>query len=88
MNQYVQSNSYETTQLDGEWLILDTDNFTVTKLNEVGGFCWSLLEQYQTVKSIVTAVENEFGSVNESVQDDIKSFLAELIDCGLVRHAS
>ncbi|TXK82495.1 PqqD family protein [Paenibacillus sp. N3.4] len=86
-NQYLRMNDYETIHLDMEWIILNTDEYTLTKLNSVGGFCWSLLGAAQTVSSISDAVRKEYAWVDASVEEDIESFLNDLIRCGLVQHA-
>ncbi|MNR56144.1 Coenzyme PQQ synthesis protein D (PqqD) [compost metagenome] len=70
-----------------EWIILNTDEYTLTKLNNVGGFCWSLLGAAQTVSSISEAIRKEFESVDETVEEDIEMFLNEMVARGLVQHA-
>ena len=50
--QYIQKGNYEATELDGEWIILNTDQYTITKLNDEGGHCWSLLNEVQTADSL------------------------------------
>lgn len=87
MVQYIHKSNYETTQFDGEWIILNTDNYTITKLNGSGGFCWSMLSKAQTVDSLSKAVELEFGSDCINVKEDIQAFLLDLVDCGLIQHA-
>lgn len=88
MTKYIQSNNYETTQFEDEWIILNTDNFTVTKLNEVGGFCWLQLSEAKTIDSIHDAVTEKFSRISETAKDDIEEFLINLIQCGLVSHVS
>ncbi|GGI46102.1 hypothetical protein GCM10008018_15440 [Paenibacillus marchantiophytorum] len=88
IGQYLRMNNYETIQLDMEWIILNTDEYTLTKLNSVGGFCWSLLGEVQTVDSISEAVRQKYDFVDESVEEDIASFLHDLIRRGLVQQAS
>ncbi|SEC07873.1 PqqD family protein [Paenibacillus sp. GP183] len=87
MTAYIRKNDYEAVQLDLECIILNTDAFTVIKLNEVGGFCWSLLGEVQSIDSIVQAIRMEYEFVEESVEQDIEAFLSELIEQGLVEHA-
>jgi hypothetical protein len=87
MTQYLRMNDYESIELDMEWIILNTDEYTLTKLNGVGGFCWSLLGTAQTVSSISAAVRKEYQSVDESVEADVEAFLQEMISRGLVQHA-
>lgn len=88
MTQYIRKDSYEAVHLDDEWIILNTDNYTVTKLNEIGGFCWSLLHNVQTVSSLIQAIREEYQSVDETVEKDIPSFLSDLMKYGLVEYAS
>ncbi|MGG1629475.1 PqqD family protein [Rossellomorea sp. NRS-1567] len=87
---YVQRKEYEASQFDDEWIILNTDLYTVTKVNEVGGFCWALLESAQTIDSIAVAVEGHFNitEARAVLKDDIKDFLKELQHYGLVEYAS
>ncbi|MDU0203767.1 MULTISPECIES: PqqD family protein [Paenibacillus] len=87
MTKYLRMNDYEFIQLDVECIILNTDEFTLTKLNEVGGYCWSLLGEAQTVSSISEAVREEFATVGESVEEDVEAFLTEMIGRGLVQYA-
>jgi hypothetical protein len=86
MTQYLRMNDYESIQLDLEWIILNTDEYTLTKLNSVGGFCWSLLGISQTVSSISEAVRREYELVDETIEEDIEAFLNDMIGRGLVQH--
>jgi hypothetical protein len=85
MVQFIQKNSFEATQIEDEWIILDTDQYTVTRLNDLGGFCWLKLGEAQTVDSLHMAIDQEYGE--ECEKDAIDKFLADLKKCGLVRHA-
>ncbi len=85
--QYVRKASLETVELDGESIILNTELYTVTKLNGLGGFCWALLDKIQTVKTLVAAISESFEAVDESVEQDVEHFLAELTRCGLIEYA-
>ena len=85
MVQFIQKNSFEATQIEDEWIILDTDQYTVTRLNDLGGFCWSKLREVQTVDSLHTAIDQEYGA--ECEKDSIDKFLVELKKYGLIRHA-
>ena len=53
-------------------------------LNEVGGFIWQLLDPSLNVDGLATAVFNEFDSVKETVENDLKDLIAQLLDAGLV----
>jgi enolase len=84
----VQKKNYEASQFDDEWVILNTDEYTVTKVNEVGGFCWTLLESEQTIESIAQAVRKKFEieDVQVAFEQDIEDFLTELHQYGLVSY--
>lgn len=88
MMHYVRNNDYEAVELDGEWIVLNTDNYTVTKLNETGGFCWSLLREAHSADSLLQAILSRYEWVSETTQQDLEVFLSDLIRCGLVKHAS
>jgi hypothetical protein len=90
MDRYIQRNQYETTELDSEWLILNTDEFTVTKLNGVGGFCWGLLTEAQTIDSLVEAVKKNYSPEPKDniLKEDIENFLLHLKECRLISHVS
>lgn len=88
-NHHVKAKDYEATKFDDVWIVLNTDNYTVTQLNEVGGFCWTLLsEEPQTLDSLVKAIEKNFmiNTPSEMIVNDIKEFLSNLDKCGLVHY--
>jgi hypothetical protein len=87
---FIQRSECEATQLEDEWVILDVHLYTITKINEVGGFCWSLLTQPRSLDMLVRAVTEEYNAVisTETVQQDIERFLSDLMSYGLVEHAS
>lgn len=87
MTRYLRMNDYESIQLDAEWIILNTDEYSLTKLNEVGGFCWSLLGAAQTVSSLSEAIRQEYDVPEETVEQDIAAFLQDMVARGLVQHA-
>ncbi|ULL16613.1 PqqD family protein [Paenibacillus sp. H1-7] len=88
MTKYVRKNDYEAIQLDGEWIILDADNYTVTKLNETGGFCWSLFTEAQSIETLMHAVRDRYKQVDETIEQDLEAFLSDLYQCGLIENAS
>lgn len=85
MVHFIQKNSFEATLIEDEWIILDTDQFTVTRLNDLGGFCWLKLREAQTVDSLSEAIDQEYGSTCEKTSID--KFLSDLMKCGLIDHA-
>ena len=88
MKRYVQNKSYDVTKFDDEYVVLNTDNYTVTKLNTVGGFCWSLMHEEQTVASILKAIHEEFPEDDQPDEEEIEEFIMDLVQCELVHHVS
>ncbi|WNB92476.1 PqqD family protein [Bacillus sp. NEB1478] len=90
MKTFIQQKQCDVTLLDDELIILDTQYHTITKLNHVGGFCWSLLSEPVTIDLLVDAVRKKYDIEDSQlkVQQDLERFLSELIKCGLVKHAS
>jgi hypothetical protein len=88
VSKYIRKNNYETAYFDQEWIVLNTDNYTLTKLNETGGFCWSLLEEPQSIETLTGAIVDKFDSEEECVQQDIKTFILDLFEYGLIKHVA
>jgi hypothetical protein len=84
MTNYIRKEDYEVFELDDEWMILNSGDFTVTVLNEVGGFCWSLLDESCSVPDMVQAITDQYELNGKSIEGDIELFLANLYQCGLV----
>jgi hypothetical protein len=86
--QYIQKGNYEATELDGEWIILNTDQYTITKLNDEGGHCWSLLNEVQTAESLTKSLLERFSTTEkeQQVKKDIEEFLANLFQFGLIKY--
>ncbi|WP_139996546.1 PqqD family protein [Paenibacillus paridis] len=77
----------ETAELDGEWLLLNIDTHAITKVNELGGFIWSILPEYPTITELAEKVHTVYGVEIEVVLDDIQAFVETLIEAGLLIHA-
>jgi hypothetical protein len=84
MTTYTRNNDYEAILLDDEWIILNTDNFTITKVNEAGGYCWELLQHSQNTVTLIEKIQEKFNF--EAKEQDILSFISDMIRCGLVKH--
>lgn len=88
MTSYIHKEKFEVLELDGESVILNSDAFMVTTLNEVGGFCWSLLHEACTIQQIIQTVRTHYAIEDEAIEQDIEQFVTHLMDCELIRHAS
>jgi hypothetical protein len=90
MTHFIQKGNVEATELDGEWIILNTEQFTITKLNGAGGLCWSLLNKIQTVDTLTNSLVEEYKAVQnkEQIKQDVEEFLSNLTECGLIKHVN
>ncbi|MBC8080494.1 MAG: PqqD family protein [Gorillibacterium sp.] len=84
MNHYIRKSSCETIVLDDETMILNPESLTITKISQVGGFCWSQLSAAQSVHTLSAAVQEHYGDTELSVEQDITEFLFDLLECGLI----
>lgn len=88
MNRYVRKPNCETIVLDGEIMILNPVGCTITKISPVGGFCWSLLSLAHSIDSLSSAVRDHYEGTDPSVEQDISSFLNDLLECELIEVAN
>lgn len=85
MSKYIQTENCEATELEGEWLVLNTSNYTVTKLNSIGGFCWNLLTEPQSSEDLISVLKDSYSDFKD--EQDIEIFLDELFKYGLITNA-
>ncbi|MFE4114861.1 PqqD family protein [Priestia sp. YIM B13448] len=88
MKQFVRNQDMEAVQLDSEWVILNTEAYTVTKINELGGYCWSLLESPCTIPALIKSLQTDYQIEGELSFEDMESFLSELIEYGLIEYVN
>jgi Coenzyme PQQ synthesis protein D (PqqD) len=85
METYIRQADLEAVEMDGSWVVLHPGDYTVTKLNALGGVCWELLTKEQSVQSLIEKIQSDYEVSSEIVQNDIKQFLNEMVDAGLVK---
>ncbi|QJC51143.1 PqqD family protein [Paenibacillus albicereus] len=78
--------SVETAELDGEWVLLDLESHSITKVNEMGGYIWELLETCPTISQLAERVATEYAADPVQVQADVEVYVAELVRVGLIVH--
>lgn len=77
---------HEVVEMDKEWIVLDLEAYTITTLNEVGSFCWSLLHEEKTLEDIVEVVAQEYQMESKYIERDITLFINKMDNCGLIEH--
>lgn len=85
---YKRSPAVEAFHVDDECILLNTEKYTVTKLNEVGQYCWEMLEEARTVSALAAEVGRQYEITEEDALSDIHHFVEKLLLIGLIEHAS
>lgn len=75
---YRWNENVEAIEMEGQWVLLHAEHNTITKLNETGGFVWSLLQQGEDLMQVIDAVTNRFDVNRMQAQIDVEAFLSEL----------
>lgn len=66
--------------VDGEALLVLADSGEVTVLNGVGSRVWELVDGSRSVAQIVDSLVEEYEMTRDEVQQDVTSFIRELIE--------
>lgn len=85
---YRWSASVDSAELNGDWIIMDAEQSTITKLGEVGGFVWTTLQQPTTIAELVTRVTGVYEVGPTQAEQDVIRFITELKNIGLVETTS
>jgi hypothetical protein len=89
MQSYVRSSSVVSRVIAGETLIVPVrggvgDLASIYSLNEVASSIWNVIAKPCSRDEIVERLEEEFAGEPQQVEQDVKSFLAEMQSAGLV----
>lgn len=84
METYIRKVELEAVEMDESWVILHPANYTVTKMNGLGGVCWNLLSERQSIQSLREEIQHMYDVPNDVAEKDIKQFLSQMVDVGLV----
>lgn len=93
MEAYVRSDAVVSRVIAGETLIIPIrkgvgDLASIYSLNGVASLIWSVIAQPCSPEQIVRAVESEFSSAGDQIQNDVHDFLQEMCSLGLVLPAT
>ncbi len=80
----VLSSEQLSTAVDDEEVILDTEAGIYYGLNPVGAHVWELINDPVTVNEVVAAVSEQYDISREQCEADVRAFLADLHDAGLI----
>ncbi len=78
----------EAVEMEGEWVVLDSEKYLITKLNEVGGWIYSRIQAGDTLEILVQAMSSEYDISEEQAKQDILVFVDQLVQCGLIENVA
>ena len=70
--------------IEGEAVILSLETKVLRGLNPVGSRVWELIDGRRSVDEIVRVVVEEFDVAPQDAARDVRGFVQELLDKGLV----
>ncbi len=88
MNKTYISSNLEIVEMDNEWIIMDTDNYTITKVNEIGACILEGIQAGKSLDEIVHLITISYDADPFTVKPDVVSFLEQLNTLGLVAYGS
>lgn len=74
----------KAVEMNGEWIVLDAENYLVTKLNEMGGWLYNLLREGLGEDELVKAVTDAYDITADQAQQDVSLFIEQLVSHGLI----
>ena len=70
--------------IEGEAVILSLDTKVLRGLNPVGSRVWDLIDGQRSVEEIAGLIVKEFDVERTQADQDVRGFVQELLDKGLV----
>jgi len=81
---YARSPNVISTELDGEMVLLDTENWIYLEFDRIGAAIWGLLETPAALPALVDALTARYEVARGQCESDTKAFLDEMIGKGVV----
>jgi hypothetical protein len=70
--------------IEGEAVILSMDSKVLRGLNPVGSRIWELIDGQRSLEEIIGTIVQEFDVTPTTAAQDVRAFIQELLDRGLV----
>ncbi len=72
------------SKVDGESVLLNTENGVFYGLDEIGTRIWELIAKYQETDSVIQQMLKEYEVKEQKLKEDVDSLLDSLIKKGLI----
>ena len=71
-------------EVDGEMVLLDMESENYFGLDEVGTAIWQAMQEYGTLKEVLSALLEQYDVEPEVLEKDLSDFVGKLVESGLV----
>ncbi|MGV3464801.1 MAG: PqqD family protein [Heyndrickxia sp.] len=86
-SKYMCPSSIEMMEIDDEWIVMNTEQFTITKLNSMGAWILKNIKENLTIQEMIDEISNNFSVDKLAVESDIQDFIEDLEKKGLIKNA-
>ena len=73
-------------EIDNEWIVMDTEKFMITKLNDIGAHILEEIREQKEIKDIIKNVAANYDIDLNIARSDVLIFLEELKQVGLIQN--
>lgn len=81
---YACSNHIELMEMEQEWILVDTEGFTITKINRMGAMILEAVKELRSPEEIVDMIQMNYEVDSNQARQDINAFLQELQRIGII----
>jgi len=71
-------------EVDGEMVLLDMESESYYGLDEVGTAIWQAMQEYGTLKEVLSTLLEQYDVEPEVLEKDLSDFVGKLVESGLV----
>ena len=86
--QYTCPSKIELIEMDQEWIVMDTEGFTITKINRMGAYILEALMAHKTVDEIVDMIGMNYEVKASQARAETMAFLQQLQRIGIIHESS
>ncbi|MFD0771239.1 PqqD family protein [Bacillus sp. CGMCC 1.60114] len=83
---YECTNDINIVEIDNEWIIMNTENFTVTKVNAIGAYILEEVRGQREFEDIICNIADNYDVDLNTARLDALAFLEELKGIGLIQN--
>lgn len=75
-------------EIDNDWIIMDTETFTVTKINAMGAYILHGVKEQREIEDIIRNIATDYDVELNVARTDTLAFLKELEGISLIRNGT